>query len=120
MMMKILKKDLHTYLKVIGIIFIAVLIFGYVVFQARNIVLGPIIKMHSPENGASLDNSLIEIKGNAKNISYISMNGRQIFTDEQGEFNEKLLLSYGYNIITIKVQDRFNREVEKKLELIYK
>jgi capsule polysaccharide export protein KpsE/RkpR len=120
MMKKIINKDLHTYLKVIGIIFLATLIFGYALFQARNIILGPVIEIRSPQNGASLDNSLVEIKGKAKNISRISMNGNQIFTDNEGMFSEKLLLSYGYNIITIKVQDRFNRELERKLELIYK
>lgn len=120
MIKKILNKDLHTYFKIIGIIFIAVLISGYAIFQARNIILGPIIEIYFPKNGMSIEESLIEIKGKVKNISHISMNGNQIFTDSEGMFNEKLLLSYGYNIITIKVQDRFNREVEKKLELIYK
>lgn len=119
-MKKILNKNLRTYLKIAGIIFLAVAIFGYALFQARNIVLGPVIEIHSPENGASLEESLVEIKGKVKNISYISMNGYQIFTDDKGVFKEKLLLSYGYNIITIKARDRFNREVEKKLELIYK
>ena len=119
-MMKILNKDLHTYLKVAGIIFLAVLIFGYASFQAKTIILGPVVEIHSPQNGASVEESLVEIKGQVKNISHISVNGNQIFTDNKGVFSEKLLLSYGYNIITIKVQDRFDREVEKKLELIYK
>ena len=48
------------------------------------------------------------------------MNDRQMFTDEEGEFSEKLLLSYGYNIITVKAKDRFGRETKKTLELIYK
>lgn len=119
-MIKILNKDLHTYLKIVGIIFIVITIFGYASFQAKDIILGPIIEIHSPQNGMSVEESLVEIKGKVKNISYISMNGNQIFTDDNGIFSEKLLLSYGYNIITIKVQDRFDREVEKKLELIYK
>jgi hypothetical protein len=119
-MKKILNKDLHMYLKVAGMIFLATLIFGYALFQARNIILGPVIEIRSPENGASMEESLIEIKGKVKNISRISMNGNQIFTDSEGMFSEKLLLSYGYNIITIKVMDRFDREIEKVLELIYK
>lgn len=113
-------KNPKTYLKftIIGIFAIAIL--GYAFFQARNIILGPVIKIQNPENGMSLDYSLIEIKGIAKNISLISMNDRQIFTDEQGEFSEKLLLSYGYNIITIKAEDRFGRKTKETLELIYK
>ncbi len=75
---------------------------------------------HTPLNGASVEHSLINIEGVAKNISHISMNDRQMFTDEEGEFSEKLLLSYGYNIITVKAKDRFGRETKKTLELIYK
>ena len=113
-------KNLKTYLKFLLISIFAIIILGYSLFQARNIVSGPIIEIKSPQNGSSLEHSLIEIKGKAKNISHISMNGRQIFTDDKGIFSEKLLLSYGYNIITIKAQDRFDREIEKNLELIYK
>ena len=119
-MIKILNKNLSTYLKIVGIVFFVIIILGYISFQAKDIVIGPIIEIHSPENGSSVKESAIEIKGKVKNISHISMNGNQIFTDDNGIFSEKLLLSYGYNIITIKAQDRFDREIEEKLELIYK
>ena len=101
------------------LIFFAIAIFGYIIFQARNIIIGPIIKIEAPINGSHLRESLIEIKGIAKNISYISMNDKQIFTDDNGVFSEKLLLSRGYNIIMIKAVDRFGRKIQKKLELIY-
>lgn len=119
-MRKILNKNLNTYIKFISIILFIIIIIGYALFQARSIATGPIINIHSPQNGASVDTSLIEINGVAKHISHISMNGRQIFTDDKGVFNEELLLSYGYNIITIRAKDRFNREVTEELELIYK
>ncbi|MDP6387930.1 MAG: hypothetical protein QGG63_01490 [Candidatus Pacebacteria bacterium] len=120
-MMSILKnKSLSYYLWTVGSIFFIVVIFGYAFFQARNIILGPVIKIQEPQNGVSLEHSLVGIEGTAKNISHISMNDRQIFTDEQGQFREKLLLSYGYNIITIKAKDRFGRKTKKTLELIYK
>ena len=113
-------KNLKTYLKFTFIGIFVVVIFGYALFQARNIISGPVIKIQTPENGASLEHSLINIEGVAKNISHISMNDRQIFTDERGAFSEKLLLSYGYNIITIKARDRFGRETKETLKLIYK
>jgi hypothetical protein len=120
MRIRILNKSLSSYIKFAGIVFFVVIIFGYAFFQARNIVLGPVVEITKPLNGASVENSLIEVEGFVKNISHISMNGRQIFTDDKGLFGEKLLLSYGYNIITITARDRFDREVEEKLELIYK
>lgn len=119
-MKKNLNKNLSSYLRVFGFIFFIVIILGYASFQARNIIAGPVVKIKTPLNGASVEQSLINIKGVAKNISRISMNDKQIFTDDEGEFSEKLLLSYGYNIITIKAKDRFGRDTEKTLELIYK
>ncbi len=120
MRIRILNKSLSFYIKFTLITLFVIIIFGYAFFQAKNIVLGPVVEITQPINGSSLESSLIDVRGFAKNISHISMNGRQIFTDDKGLFSEKLLLSYGYNIITIKAQDRFDREIEKKLELIYK
>lgn len=113
-------KNPKTYLKFTLIGIFAIIILGYALFQARNIISGPVVKIQTPKNGISLEHSLMNIEGVAKNISYISMNDRQIFTDDKGEFSEKLLLSYGYNIITIKARDRFGQETEETLELIYK
>ncbi len=93
---------------------------GYSLFQARNVIQGPVVEIHSPENGTSLSESLISIEGIAKNISHISLNGRPIFIDERGRFAETLLLSYGYNIMTVKASDKFGKEIKKTLELVYK
>jgi hypothetical protein len=60
------------------------------------------------------------VVGEAKNVSYLSLNGRQIFTDESGTFSEKLLLPYGYTIMTLKARDRFGRSRTYTLELVYK
>lgn len=92
----------------------------YIYFQAEDLIRGPILTVTVPENGTSVNNSLVEVEGRARNISRISMNDRQIFIDEEGVFKEKLLLSYGYNIITVSAEDKFGREIERKLHLIYK
>lgn len=113
-------KEPKIFLKFIFISLFIITIFSYTFFQAKNIIIGPVIEIISPKNGATLEKSVVEITGKAKNISYISMNDNQIFVDGDGVFREKLLLSYGYNIITINTKDRFNREIKKTLELIYK
>ena len=40
--------------------------------------------------------------------------------DEKGNFEEKLLLSYGYNIMTIEGWDKFGRETKETIEMVYK
>ena len=111
-------KRLHVILPFIVIIFLGAS--WYIYFQAEDLIRGPILIVTEPENGTSSNSPLIEVVGSARNISHISINNRQIFIDEKGIFKEKLLLSYGYNIITVTAEDRFGREVEEKLHLIYK
>ncbi len=105
----------------IGIIsLIALVILVYAGFQAQKIVRGPVIDVFTPQNGATYNQTLIEIEGRARNIAYLNLNGRKIFTDKDGHFKEKLLLSPGYNIIKLDAQDKFKKYTEKTLEIILK
>jgi hypothetical protein len=95
-------------------------IVGYGLWKSKDLVGGPQLAVLSPANGVLVSESLIEIRGQAKNISFLTLNDDKIFTDEAGDFSEKVLLSYGYNVMTIRAKDRFGRERVKTLELIYK
>ncbi len=93
---------------------------GYSYAKLAPLLAGPVIRVEAPENGATVERSFIEVRGEAKNVAAINLNGRRIFTDEDGAFAEQLLLSYGHNIITLKASDRFGRETGKVLEIVYK
>lgn len=92
---------------------------GYAMFQAQNIWNGPIIIVEDPSNGGSSP-EVAQIAGVARNIISLTLNGRQIFTDKNGNFAGKLLLSEGYNVVKITAQDKFGRSVDKTVELVYK
>ena len=93
---------------------------GYAIFQAQKLIRGPIIDIYTPQNGATYSQALIELTGKAQNIAYLNLNDRPIFTDKNGYFNEKLLLSPGYNIIKLDARDKFKNYTEKKLEIVLK
>ncbi len=104
----------------ITILFVFVIV-GYSIFQAHNIITGPEIALaDSIVSGSVVENPMVDINGNAKNISFISLDDRPINIDESGEFKEKLLLYPGYNIIRIYARDKFGTETEKQIELVYK
>jgi hypothetical protein len=113
-------KNNNFFIKILILVCTLIGIGGYSYFESRNIVNGPMISISEPQNGAVIKVPLVEIKGKTKNISSISLNDRQITVDDKGEFKEKLLLSSGYNIIKLKVQDRFGREKNTLLELMLK
>ena len=92
----------------------------YTYYQTKGFAQGPVLEISEPINGTSYKNNSVTIKGYTKNISYISINDRQVFVDEKGYLNEKILLSSGYNIIKVKASDKYEREIERKLELIYR
>jgi len=102
----------------IFITLVAIFIVGYSIYQARNLIGGPEINITSPQNGATLTDPFVEIKGTTENIVSISLNDRPIFVDKQGAFSEKILLVSGYNILKVTVKDKFGRSVEKRLELV--
>ncbi len=110
----------RKFLKITIISIILLFLFGYTAYEIQRVVFGPRIKVSYPKNGSLVSNSLTEILGVAKNIKNISLNDNKIFIDEQGNFKEKTLLSYGYNAITIKASDKFGRNTEKTIEVIYK
>jgi len=107
-------------LKTIIISVILLLLFGYTAYEIQKLVFGPRIVVLSPKNGTLLSDPVTEISGVAKNINNISLNDRKIFVDEQGNFKENVLLSYGYNAFAIKANDKFGRNTEKIIEVIYK
>lgn len=93
-------------------------IFLYVLFQARFLLIGPQIVLH--QEPALLHNERqIFLSGTAYNITHIWLNGRQIFTDAEGNFTEALILENGYTIATLRAEDRYGREARITKQLVY-
>ncbi len=102
----------------IGLIaFIILAVGGYGYFKMRNLLEGPVIAVSTPQNGTTVGTSTEIIRGTAKNVSSLSLNDRPIFIDEQGNFSETVALSPGYNILSLKGQDKFGKKTELVLQL---
>jgi hypothetical protein len=96
------------------------IVIGYGTWKALILLQGPHITIEYPQNGTVVSDPFIEVRGNAKNISFITLNGSRIYLDTGGTFKERTLLSYGYNVITTEAVDRFGRSVQDNVEIIYK
>lgn len=110
------RKKTVTITTIVGLL----LILLYAFFNARLLIEGPKIIIHSPENGLSFESPFIEIRGEAHNTAFITMNGHPIFVNENSEFKEKLLLPSGTSIIKLEARDRFERTTETTLWYTYK
>jgi hypothetical protein len=101
----------------IGIL-IGTIFFSYVIFQARFLIQGPVITL-TTEPPTEQTEQIVTLEGTVKNITRLSLNGRQIFTDETGYFKEALLLENGYTIATIAATDRYGRETKVIRSFVY-
>ncbi len=114
------RRQTKFYLKAIGIILFLVCLFGYGAFEVWNYATGPKIILADAYNGQAVSESLMTIEGQGKNTQEITLNDRSIVMDETGHFSEKILLSYGYNVLELKAQDRFGKQTEQILQIVYK
>jgi len=64
-------------------------------------------------------NTLAKVTGVAKNATYISLNGREIFIDKNGTFSEPIALIPGFSVVTIDAVDKFGKNKEKKFQIVY-
>jgi hypothetical protein len=94
------------------------LILFYVFFQARFLIAGPQLTL-APTHVGRVNQPVITLEGTAANISRLWLNGRQIYTDQQGRFTEALYLENGYTIATLSAEDRYGRRTELHREFVY-
>lgn len=116
----LMNRNALSVIRISAIVLLGLVIVAYSLFQAWKLISGPVISVYSPQNGASFSQTLIEITGRVKNVAYLNLDGRRIFTDKTGLFREQLLLSPGYNIIKLDAKDKFGAYTEKKLEVVLK
>lgn len=112
----------QTTKRIIGIVLttlIVILVGFYAYWQSKDYIEGSRITFLEPKDGSSVQTEAVIIEGNAKNIAYISLNDSPIFVDSKGDFREKILLLDGYNIISVKAQDRFGKKTEKNISVVY-
>jgi hypothetical protein len=99
-------------LRFIAQLLIAVLIIGgmlgYAVWQARHLLAGPQLSISTAPPTVHTDRTTT-IAGTATNIVALSLNGREIYTDGAGNFEETIVLENGYTIVTLAARDRYDR-----------
>jgi hypothetical protein len=92
---------------------------SYTYFQARNLIHGPSIDLYG-ELGTVQSERAVTLKGNARNVVVLRLNGREIHTDEHGDFSEALVLENGYTIMSFEAEDRYGRNTTLTRTFIYK
>ncbi len=101
-----------------GVALLMVLFVSYILFQARFIISGPEISFVDLPQVVQ-NERVIKLNGLAENITAIYLNGRPIVTDENGNFNEAVVLENGYTVVSIDAVDLYGRHKHIEEPFVY-
>ena len=105
-------------IKIAGLSVFFIFIIIYAILGSKDLIFGVKIRNVNLVDGATITENIIKLTGNAKNAINLTLNGREISIDQNGAFSETIALLLGYNIINIKVKDKFGHIDEKNYKLM--
>ena len=112
-------RDIKKILKIIAFSIFFIFIVVYAFFNSRALIFGVKIRDVNITDGATVVDNVLKITGNARNSTSLVLNGREISLDQQGNFDETIILLKGYNVVDIVARDKFGYSDEKIYKLIY-
>ncbi|MFA7285774.1 MAG: hypothetical protein WC011_02925 [Candidatus Paceibacterota bacterium] len=114
-----MEKDFKTKLIIGATAFFSLFILVYAVFQFKDVIFGIQIQEVNIVDGSTIDQNPLRITGIARHAVYLSLNGREISIDKDGNWDETIALLSGYNIIEIEARDKFGNTDAKNYKLMY-
>lgn len=100
------------------ILFISALIYG--ITRAYPLISGVKITITEPYDGQFVATTTFKIKGYVERSKEIKIQGRSVNIDREGNFEETLVSSMPYTLITVEATDKYNHKVVKTLRVIPK
>ncbi|MCX6747546.1 MAG: hypothetical protein NTW98_01185 [Candidatus Nomurabacteria bacterium] len=113
-----MKTDIKKIIKIssISLFFLFIIVFAFA--RSSDLIFGVKIKNVNIVDGQRYEQEILEVTGNAKNAKNLTLNGREISINKEGDFEETIALLSGYNIITIRAEDKFGHVDEKDYQII--
>lgn len=91
---------------------------AYGCWRAYPLIAGPHISINTPQNGEIVSSSTFQISGRVSRVKNISIQGRSIPIDKEGNFNEILVAQAPYTIITLTATDFYDKTITKTLNVV--
>ena len=93
-------------------------VLGFALGNMHDLLFGSPLTVNSIKDGATLKDGFLPIIGNTKHSKNISLNGRSLFVDREGNFIDGIILSPGYNVVEIATLNQFGKEKIKTYHLV--
>jgi hypothetical protein len=112
--------SIKKYLKLGLLIGLFAFMVGYSIFQTKALTKGVDLTLSGIKDGETFEKDIVNITGRALYANHLLINGNEILVDQDDNFSEELVLSPGYNIITIEAKDQFNKITQNTYRVLYK
>ncbi len=76
----------------------------------RDVLFGAPLSIATARDGTTLSEGLLPISGKAAHARELFINGRSVLIDREGNFDDAVLLSPGYNVVEVMLRDQFGKE----------
>lgn len=110
-----MKRPTTTY-SIIGLALLSIGVF--VVHNIKDSIVGAPFSVRMVKDGSVVTEPYLPITGMAKHAAYVHINGRSVPVDTDGNFSDGVLLSPGYNVVTITQEDKFGNQKEKVVHVV--
>ncbi len=96
---------------------IFIFIIGYLFYQLNILISPPKLEIVQPTNNLTTDKAAIIVKGRTEPQVQLTINGQQIYINEDGSFEQEINLNQGLNLIKIEATNRFakSRSIIRKI-----
>lgn len=102
-----------------GIGLFAIVLGGYVVYQARLVQIPPPLTILSPDEGVVLERPTVEVSGETMPEAFVTINGRSAAVDPEGHFHLSIDVRRGTTPIVIVARRRRGSETQVVRNVVY-
>lgn len=101
---------------VLGIV--AILIF--LIIKVEQIFAPPLLNILTPADGSIVNDRQVTLVGKSESEVELIINNKEIFVDDNGNFETIIDLQKGLNLIKISAKKRYSRIMEREIRLLLK
>lgn len=95
----------------LGLIACGIIAFlAYLALELSGFSAPPALKIITPSDNEQINTDTLVISGESDPEAAIFVNGQQVFVDQEGNFQEQIILAEGLNIIEILARNKLGRE----------
>lgn len=96
--------------KVGSIILGIISFFVYLGWEFSGFSAPPVLSLVTPQDNERIDSDVLVVSGESDKEAQVFINSQEVFVDQQGNFQEQIVLSEGLNTIEIVARNKLGRE----------